>query len=179
MSRIGKLPIKIPSKVQVNFDDKTKLFEVTGPLGALKCNIHPSIQLEISSEEILVKIKDEKDKLVRSLWGTTRAILNNLILGVTEGFDKSLELSGVGFKMELKDKLILYLGFSHVVEVEIPAIIKIQVNKNVLSGTSIDKQAIGDFFTTIHNLKPCDPYKQKGFKFPGRFYQQKIGKKGK
>lgn len=178
MSRIGKLPIKIVDKVKVNFDEKSRELVVSGPLGELKCQIHPFVNLGLEPSEIKVSVKNPEKKLHKSLWGTSRAIIQNMIVGVTEGYSKSVELNGVGFKMELAEKLTLYIGFSHTVKIDIPSEIKLKLEKNVLSGTSIDKQSIGHFFTYVHDLKPCDPYKQKGFKFPGRFYLQKEGKKG-
>jgi large subunit ribosomal protein L6 len=178
MSRIGKIPIIISEKITINFDKNTREFIVKGPLGELKCKIHPLVILEITAAEIKVSVQDNSKKLQKSIWGTTRAIIQNMISGVITGFSKSLELNGVGFKMELADKLTLYIGFSHTVKIEVPKNIKLKLEKNILSGTSIDKQLIGDFFTYVHDLKPCDPYKQKGFKFPGRFYLQKEGKKG-
>jgi len=102
-----------------------------------------------------------------------------MVQGVATGYNKELELNGVGFRMELGKQLILYIGYSHPVNVDIPDDIKLTLEKNVLKGTSIDKQSLGNFFSYVHNLKPCDVYKQKGFKFPGRFYRKKVGKKGK
>ena len=96
-----------------------------------------------------------------------------------EFIEKEVELNGVGFRMELAKDLTCFLGFSHPVVLPIPSQISLNLEKNVLKGKSIDKQLLGNFFSNLHNIKPCDVYKQKGFKFPGRFYRKKVGKKGK
>ncbi len=179
MSRIGKKVIEIPQGVNITFDEPTRNLMVKGSLGQLEVNIHPDAILEIEAGKINVKVKDESLKFQRSLWGTTRAIVFNAVSGVTTHFTKEVELNGVGYRMELGTELILYIGFSHPVKVVIPASIKLTLVKNVLSGTSINKQELGNFFSNIHNMKPCDVYKQKGFKFPNRFYLKKVGKRGK
>ncbi len=177
MSRIGKKIITVPAGVTVDYADN--VLSAKGPKGELSMKVHPAIQLNREGNLITFEIADTRNKIASALWGTTRANANNIITGVSEGFSKTLELNGVGYKMELASKLTLYIGFSHTVIVEIPPTIKLELNKNVLSGTSCDKQKIGDFFTTIHDMKPCDVYKHKGFKFPDRFYRKKVGKKGK
>jgi large subunit ribosomal protein L6 len=177
MSRIGKKIITIPSNVQVTYNKN--ILSAKGPKGELSMTVPAPIQLNMIGNEITFEIIDHKSKIANALWGTTRANANNVITGVSEGFSKTLELNGVGYKMELGSTLTLYIGFSHVVNVEIPNEIKLTLTKNVLSGVSCDKQKIGDFFTTIHDMKPCDVYKHKGFKFPDRFYRKKVGKKGK
>jgi large subunit ribosomal protein L6 len=102
-----------------------------------------------------------------------------MVIGVSTGFTKELELNGVGYKMELSGQtLTVYIGFSHPVKLDIHPAIKLSLNKNLLSGTSYDKQLLNNFFGNLHEMKPCDPYKHKGFKFPGRFYIKKVGKKG-
>jgi large subunit ribosomal protein L6 len=180
MSRIGKLPIIFdPSKVSVEYSLEDRNLKVTGPLGSNSVFIHPLVNLEINSGEILVSVKNPNNKLEKSIWGTTRSIINNLVYGVINGFTKQLDLNGVGFRMELKDKLILYVGFSHPVELEIPKGIDLKLEKNTLKGSSVDKQLIGDFFASVHDIKPCDPYKQKGFRFPDRYYIKKEVKKSK
>lgn len=177
MSRIGKKIITIPSNVQVKFAEN--ILTAKGPKGELSMKVPPVVKLNQNGSEISFEVENENNKFSRALWGTTRANANNIITGVSEGFSKTLELNGVGYKMELGSKLTLYIGFSHTVVVEIPESIKLELVKNTLSGTSCDKQKIGDFFTNIHDMKPCDVYKHKGFKFPDRFYRKKVGKKGK
>jgi large subunit ribosomal protein L6 len=177
MSRIGKKVITVPSNVAVKYENN--ILSAKGPKGELSMTVPAPIRLIQNANEITFEIADNSNKIANALWGTTRANANNMITGVSEGFSKTLELNGVGYKMELGSKLTLHIGFSHPVNVEIPKEIKLELTKNTLNGTSCDKQKIGDFFTTIHDMKPCDVYKHKGFKFPDRFYRKKVGKKGK
>lgn len=179
MSRVGKNPVLLPTAVSAEYDNTSRVLVVKGPLGTLQFSVANNAKVELVDNSIQVTVINPTDRYQRALWGTTRAVINNLVEGVSKGYEKVLELNGVGFRMELAQKLTLYIGFSHPVIVEIPSDIKLSLEKNVLKGTSIDKQAIGNFFSYIHNMKPCDVYKQKGFKFPGRFYRKKVGKKGK
>ena len=179
MSRIGKLPVELPNGVTAQWDASARILTVKGPKGELKQEVHALVSLDIQDNQIVVTVEKPDLKFQRALWGTFRALIFNMVVGVTEGFTKSLELNGVGFKMELGSELTLHVGYSHPVKVTIPSEIKLQLNKNVLSGTSIDKQILGDFFTKVHNIRPCDVYKHKGFKFPGRYYRKKVAKKSK
>lgn len=152
---------------------------VSGPKGSISTTILDFISIENKENELVVSVQNPNDKFQKANWGTTRAILANSIVGVTTGWTKELELNGVGFKMELSGQsLTLYIGFSHPVKLTIDDNIKLTLTKNVLSGTSHDKQLLNNLFGNIHEMKPCDPYKHKGFKFPGRFYVKKVGKKG-
>ncbi len=180
MSRIGKKVILVPNTAQLAFDENTNVIRVIGPLGELQFKLHPRVKLNVENNQVSVSIEDKNDRKQRAIWGTSRAIINNMIQGVTTGFSKEVELNGVGFKMELQSnqkKLVVYIGFSHPVYVDIPDGIQLSLEKNKLVGKSIDKQLIGDFFANLHNMKPCDPYKQKGFRFPGKYYLKKVGKK--
>jgi len=180
MSRIGKKIIAIPVGVNVNLDPKTNIIKVKGPLGELSCTVLPFIILKIEPTEIQLEIQNPQEKKQKAMWGTTRALIANLVDGTTKGFEKKLELNGVGYKMELTGQnLTLFIGFSHTVKINVPSEIKLTLNKNLLSGTCNDKQQIGNFFAHIFKLKPCDPYKHKGFKYPGEFYRQKVVKKSK
>lgn len=180
MSRIGKKIIVLPSNVELKYDEQTRLISVKGPLGELVRTISDCVLISNENGNITIAVKDENDRKQKAIWGTSRAVINNMIVGVSTGFNKTVELNGVGFRMELTPTVLtLYIGFSHPVLVEIPPLVKLTLTKNVLSGTSIDKELIGDFFSSVHNRKICDPYKQKGFKFPGRFYRKKVVKKGK
>lgn len=180
MSRVGKKAIILPEKVQFNFDDSTRAVKVTGPLGELSFRVHPQVRLDVQPGQVTVTVENEEDSKQRALWGTTQAVLSNLVEGVTQGFTKEVELNGVGFKMELdgtKKNLTVYIGYSHPVKVDVPEGVQLDLQKNTLSGKSINKELLGNFFTNLHDLKPCDPYKQKGFRFPGRYYLKKVGKK--
>jgi len=179
MSRIGKKVINLPSGVNFDFQKENRKIIVKGALGELETNVTRFVGFKVQDGVLEVTIENSEDKLQRAIWGTTRSILANMVEGVTNGFTKEIELNGVGFKMELGSELVLYLGFSHLVTIAIPAEIKLTLNKNLLSGTCNDKQLIGNFFANLYKLKPCDVYKHKGFKFPGKFYRKKVGKKGK
>ncbi|NJK71271.1 MAG: 50S ribosomal protein L6 [Thermales bacterium] len=180
MSRVGKKEIMIPSGVIVDFDKSNNIVTVKGTLGELKVDVLDFVSLAIDSDKITVKVDDENTKFQRSMWGTTRSLIQNAIAGVSQPFKKEIELNGVGYKMALSGaNLVLNIGYSHPITVEVPGAIKLKLNKNVLEGECIDKQLIGDFFTSVHNMKPADPYKHKGFKFPGRYYRKKVGKKAK
>jgi large subunit ribosomal protein L6 len=180
MSRIGKKIIEIPDNVTVEYDKISNNITVKGPLGLLKLAIPFFLSLEINDNKLSVLVENYDDKKQRSSWGTYRSLIDNLIVGVSKGYSREMELNGVGFKMELQGQnLTLYIGFSHTVKIVTPDTIKLSLNKNIISGESIDKQALGDFFMKIHNMKPCDVYKQKGFKIPNRYYRKKVGKKAK
>ena len=180
MSRVGKKLITLPAQVQLSYDNKANVVTAKGGLGELTQTLNSCISLQINGSEVNVLVKDENEKFQRAIWGTSRAIVQNMVTGVSTGFKRVLELNGVGFKMELAgSKLTLFIGFSHPVIVDVPAAVKLTLAKNVLSGESIDNQLIGNFFSTVHNMKKCDVYKQKGFKFTGRFYRKKVVKKSK
>lgn len=177
MSRVGKKLIPIDQNVKVELNDNR--VAVSGPNGSLTTTLLSFISIKIDNNTLEVTVQNEKDKFQKANWGTARAIIANMITGVSKGFSKEMELNGVGFKMDISgNTLTLNIGFSHPVKITIPEAINLSVTKNLLSGTSHDKQLLNNFFGNIHEMKPCDPYKQKGFKFPNRFYVKKVGKKG-
>ena len=175
MSRIGKKPIEIVSGVEVKVESNT--VSVKGAKGNLEFVFRPEVSVKV--EDNLVKVERKaKSKLGSSLWGTTSRIIASMIKGVSEGFEKKLELNGVGYRMEVAGKKIkLALGFSHPVEVEIPEGISASIEKNVMIICGIDKQKVGQFATNICALKPVEPYKGKGFKYVGEIVRRKEGKK--
>lgn len=178
MSRIGKKIIAIPAGVTVTLDEATNTVHVKGKNGELFETLLPFIQVTIENGEISLDIMDHKDRLQSAMWGTSRALIANMVVGVSEGFKKELELNGVGYRMELVGKdLKLAIGYSHSVVVSIPAEVKVTIEKNLLTATSHHKQILGHFVQYVHDLKPCDPYKHKGFKYPGKYYPKKVGKK--
>jgi len=181
MSRIGKKLIVLPAQTTLDFDPKTRIIKVKGPLGELSRELHECVILTKNEDASYnITVKDETIKFQKAIWGTTRAVVFNMVDGVSKGFTKEIELNGVGFKMELgSTQLTLALGFSHPVIVTIPSQTKLTLNKNLLSGNSIDKEEIGQFFSKLYYMKPCDVYKQKGFKYPGQFMRKKVVKKGK
>ena len=173
MSRVGKEPIEIPNNVEVNISD----IMVKGTKGALAFDFSYEVNVKKEDGKIVVE-KIGKTQNAPALWGTTRAIIKNLIVGVSEGFKKQLELQGVGYKMNIQGKkLVLHLGFSHVVEKEIPDNLSVEIEKNIMTISGADKQAVGQFSAEIRSLKKVEPYKGKGFRYVGEQVIRKEGKK--
>jgi len=174
MSRIGRKPIAISEKVKIVIEDD--LVKVTGPLGELKQIISPGIKVETVDGQILVKRTGDEPKL-RALHGLTRMLLANMVRGVTEGFSKSLEIQGVGFRANTeKDKLILQVGYTHPVEFPFPPGIEIRVEKQIITVKGIDKQLVGETAARIRAIRPPDPYKSKGIKYLNEYIRRKVGK---
>ncbi|MDQ1284144.1 MAG: large subunit ribosomal protein [Patescibacteria group bacterium] len=167
----------IPEGVEVKIDDKRNV-EIKGPKGELGLKLYKEIDLEIEGKEILVR-KSEKFKEANAFWGLTRALINNMVTGVSAGYEKKLELKGVGFRMSLQGKkLVMALGFSHPVEIEVPESITAKVEENnILSISGIDKQLVGQFAANVRALKKVEPYKGKGFRYTDEQVRRKVGKK--
>ncbi|MBI2042278.1 MAG: 50S ribosomal protein L6 [Candidatus Nealsonbacteria bacterium] len=175
MSRIGKKPIKIPSGVEVKIQDR--LIVVKGPKGELKREVRSEIKVVQENDRLLVAPQKET-KETAALWGLTRALLANDIKGVTDGFEKKLELEGVGYRANLEGQdLNLQLGFSHPVKVKAPEGIKFTVEKNVITISGIDKGLVGQTAAKIRDEKPPEPYKGKGIRYAGEHIRRKLGKK--
>ena len=175
MSRIGKKPIVIPSGVKADLVGSE--LTVVGPKGTLKLAIHPQVIIGMAENEITVDVKGKEVKKERALWGLFRSLINNLIEGVTKGFEKKLEVNGVGFKVASQgQKLVMSLGFSHPVEVEIPKDLAAAVDKNVITISGTDKQRVGQFAAEIRELKKPEPYKGKGIKYIDEVIRRKAGK---
>ena len=177
MSRIGKLPITIPEGVTVEYKDG--LVKVKGPKGELQFKHHPDMIVEIKDKEIIIKRPSDK-KFHRALHGTTRQIINNMIIGVKDGFKKELEVNGTGYRARMEGKnLVLQVGFSHDVVMTPPEGITVKVegqNKIIVEG--IDKQKVGQFAANIRAVRPPEPYKGKGIKYVGEHIRRKAGKAG-
>ncbi len=175
MSRIGKKPIKIPESVEINLSG-SKL-TVKSKKGTLDLDIHEAVGIEIGKEEIIVS-KKRNSKIAQAMWGTTQALINNMIIGATKGFKKTLLLEGVGFRMALKGNQIdLALGFSHPVVVDIPEGLKVEIEKSKMIITGVDKQKVGQFASEIRAFKPVEPYKGKGFRYDDEKVIRKEGKR--
>jgi large subunit ribosomal protein L6 len=175
MSRIGKQPIKIPGGVKVSIDEKS--IKLEGQKGKLDFNLPYGIKVEQVESNIIVKrLSDTKDHRMKH--GLARALINNMIKGVTEGFTKELEIQGVGFKAQLNGKkLVLNLGFSHPIEFDIPDGINIQVPKPTqVSIQGIDKQLVGEVSAKIRAFYKPEPYKGKGIRYVGEYVRKKAGK---
>ena len=179
MSKIGKKFIIIPQGVEIK-EEKGKI-EIRGPKGTLQLDMHEKINMEIKENKIFIFKKSELDnsKLSAALWGLTRSLINNMVLGVTQGYEKILELQGVGYRMQVQgNKIVMALGFSHPVEVNVPEGILVKLgDNNTLSISGIDKQKVGQFAANVRSLKKVEPYKGKGFRYQGEKVRRKVGKK--
>lgn len=178
MSRIGRMPIAIPTGVTVTIGD-SNLVSVKGPKGALTRAIHKDMILELEDNTLVVKRpSDEKEH--RSLHGLTRTLLSNMVVGVTQGFTKTLEIVGVGYRAaKVGNKVALTLGFSHPLEVEAPEGMALDVpapNKIVVSG--INKEEVGALAAKIRKYRQPEPYKGKGVRYEGEVVRRKVGKAG-
>jgi large subunit ribosomal protein L6 len=177
MSRIGKQPVKLPAGVTVEL--KGQHISVKGPKGELKLDIHPNINAGVTAEEITLTRKNDA-KLSKSLHGLTRSLLNNMVEGVTQGFEKKLEILGVGYRAAVAGtKLTLNLGYSHPIEFQAPQGIAIEIDKekkNILIIKGIDKQLLGEVAAKIRSYKKPEPYKGKGIRYLGEYVAQKAGK---
>lgn len=178
MSRIGLKPIEIPAGVDIKVDGTT--VTVKGPKGELTRNVHPNMAVAVEGNEVIVKRpNDEKEN--KSLHGLTRTLIHNMVLGVTEGFKKNLEVNGVGYRVQVQNnKLTMNLGLSHQVIMDAPEGITIEcpsANAIVISGA--DKQAVGQFAAQVREKRPPEPYKGKGIKYDFEHIRRKEGKAGK
>ena len=178
MSKIGKINISIPEKVKVILSGN--MINIEGPLGKKSLNIDLDIfDLNINDgKEVMIKPK-KRNQETKRLWGMNRSLINNAIIGASKGYEKNLELTGVGYRAALKgNKLNLQLGFSHDINFDIPEGIKIQVEKQTfLKITGSDKQQVGMVAAEIKSLRPPEPYKGKGIKEQGQYILRKEGKK--
>lgn len=177
MSRIGKLPIKIPSGVTITVDSSE--ITVKGPKGELKQFMIPGISVKQEGEEIIVSRADD-EPVNRSKHGLIRSLINNMIVGVTEGFSKQLEIQGVGFRVaQAGSDLKMHLGFSHEVVYKIPEGVSATVEQNTITIAGISKQQVGQVAAEIRELKKPEPYKGKGIRYVGEHIIRKSGKSGK
>jgi large subunit ribosomal protein L6 len=175
MSRVGKKPIPIPKDVEVKIEGQEII--IKGPKGELKREIRPEINLEVKDNCIFVLPKVQL-KQTKAFWGLTRALVFNMIKGVTEGYEKKLEIEGLGFKASLEGgNLVLNLGFSHPVKINAPSGIKFSVEKNIITVSGIDKELVGQTAANIRKVKKPEPYKGKGIKYLGEVIRRKVGKK--
>lgn len=178
MSRIGKKPVTIPAGVQVALNGRE--IEVKGPKGTLKQTLPPEMIIEQLSGQILVKRPTESPRH-RALHGLTRSLIDNMMVGVTAGYSRNLELVGVGYKAALQGKkLVLSIGFSHPVEFEPGENIEIEVpSPTKITVKGIDKQKVSDLAAVIRRTYPPEPYKGKGIRYENEYVRQKVGKAGK
>ena len=178
MSRIGRLPITVPAGVDLKVDGQD--VTVKGPKGELKHTVAQPIQVALEEGTLTVSRPDDQ-RASRSLHGLTRTLINNMIIGVTEGYSKKLEISGTGYRVLAKGSdLEFSLGYSHTITVQAPAGITFTVEgANKLTVAGIDKQQVGEVAANIRKLRKPDPYKAKGIKYEGEVIRRKVGKAGK
>ncbi len=175
MSRIGKKPVLIPTGVTVDLQGQT--LKIKGPKGELMQTIHPKVLVEKKGSEIIISVKHPEQKSERALWGLFRALINNMVLGVTAGFTKILEINGVGYKAAMSGKkLVLNLGYSHPIELEVPAGLEAKVEKNTITITGSDRQVVGQFAAVVRSKREPEPYKGKGIKYQDEVIRRKAGK---
>jgi large subunit ribosomal protein L6 len=177
MSRIGKQPIGIPSGVTVNVANGE--IQVKGPKGTLSGAVPGGIAAKVEGDELILVRPDDK-KESRAMHGLARALANNMVVGVSTGFSKRLEIEGVGYRADVKGKVLnLLLGFSHPVTMPIPEGLTVKVEANTkLSIEGADKQSVGQFAANVRSLRPPEPYKGKGVRYDDEHIRRKVGKAG-
>ena len=175
MSRIGKAPIKLPSGVTVTISGSD--VTVKGPKGELKRTFRPEVTISQEGDLVLVK-RVAEDRNTRSLHGLSRTLLNNMVVGVSEGFERKLQVVGVGYRAAVEGrKLVMALGYSHPVDIELPQGIDVEVGKgNIITIRSHDKQLLGDFCSYVRGKRPPEVYKGKGVKYENEVIRKKAGK---
>jgi len=176
MSRVGSSAIAIPADVTLSQDGDVVV--IKGKNGELSASVHSEVELSVADNKVTL-VPRRNTKLGRSLWGTTRATINNMVLGVSAGFTRRLEINGVGYRAAMQgNKLVLSLGYSHPVEMEVPAGLNAAVENNtVITLSGADKQALGQFASEIRAKRPPEPFKGKGVKYAEEHIVRKEGKK--
>ena len=176
MSRIGKKTIEIPEGVKIETSENE--VKVLGPKGELKQSINPKIKVEVKENKVLISPKEILVKKDKGLWGLYRALIANMIEGVSKGFEKKLELEGVGFRANVEgDSVVLNLGFSNPVKLKKVEGVEVSVEKNLITVSGIDKEKVGFMASEIRSQKKAEPYKGKGIKYQGEKIRRKEGKK--
>ncbi len=177
MSRVGRMPIAIPAGVTVTIAENNRV-TVKGPKGTLERVLPAAMEIKQEGNEIIVSRPNDQ-KTMKSLHGLTRSLINNMVIGVTEGYSKVLEINGVGYRAAKSGKkLTLTLGYSHPVEMEDPEGIESTVDGNRITVTGIDKEKVGQYAADIRSKKKPEPYKGKGIKYLDEHIRRKVGKAG-
>ena len=176
MSRIGKKPVTVPKGVTVTL--KGQEIAVKGPKGELKRAVPPLVKVNVAAAEITVE-RSSEDGPARAQHGLMRALLQNMVTGVTEGFERKLEINGVGYKAEVAgEKMTLSLGYSHPIVFPLPKGVSAKVDKNILALSGIDKELVGETAAKVRSFRPPEPYKGKGVKYADEVIRRKVGKTG-
>jgi large subunit ribosomal protein L6 len=174
MSRLGKLPIQLINGVEAIWQDGC--LTIKGPKGQLKQIVPPIINLIIENNQIILSISGDSKK-ERSFWGLFRALINNMVIGVSSGFEKKLEIIGVGYRVAVEGNILkLNLGFSHPINFELPKEVEAKVEGNIITLSSINKKLLGDTAYKIRKFRPPEPYKGKGVKYIDEVIKRKVGK---
>ena len=176
MSRIGKKPIAIPKGVEVRLEGDQLI--IKGPKGELNLNVHPDVKLDIEDNNIAVSVVDETRES-RSIHGLFRVLIDNMVTGVTKGFERVLEIVGVGYRAELKGRTAVFnLGYSHPINFELPEGIDAKIEKTKITLSGIDRELLGMTAAKIRSFRKPEPYKGKGIKYAGEMIRRKAGKAG-
>jgi len=177
MSRVGKNPVSLPAGVTADVKDQD--VKIKGPKGEMTLVVHPKVEVKLDGGQITVAPKSTDDREARALWATMQRRITNMVLGVKDGYSKSLEIQGVGYRCALQGKeLVLQLGFSHEVRYAIPKGITITVEKpTAIKIDGINKEEVGQVAAEIRGYKPPEPYKGKGIRYVGEYVRHKEGKK--
>jgi len=177
MSRIGKMPITIPKGVKVELNNNN--IKVSGERGTLERSFHPDMKVQIEDDKIYV-YRPSENKFHRSLHGLSRALINNMVMGVSLGFEKILEIQGVGYRAVLEDgKITFQIGYSHPIKVDAPKGIEFEVEKQkIIKVKGVDKQLVGETAAKIRLLRKPEPYKGKGIRYIDEVVRRKVGKTG-
>ena len=176
MSRIGKKPIAIPKGVEVRLEGDQLI--IKGPKGELNLSVHPDVKLDMGGDSISVSVVDETRES-RSIHGLFRVLIDNMVTGVTKGFEKNLEIVGVGYRAELKGRTAVFnLGYSHPINFELPEGIDAKIEKTKITLSGIDRELLGKTAAKIRSFRKPEPYKGKGIKYAGEMIRRKAGKAG-
>lgn len=178
MSRIGRMPIPVPQGVTVDIKKNTVC--VKGPKGELSRTFDPDMQIKLEDKQVVVR-RPTDHRRHRALHGLTRALLNNMVIGVSQGFSRRLQIEGVGYRAELQgENLVLNVGYSHPVVIEPPHSISFVVEKGyrTISVSGVDKELVGEMAARIRRVRPPEPYKGKGIRYEGEYVRRKAGKAG-
>jgi large subunit ribosomal protein L6 len=175
MSRIGKQPIELPDGVSVTVSGGN--VTVKGKNGELSQSVHPDVNIAVEENVVTVTVNNPTVKAERSLWGTFTALLKNMVTGVTDGFEKKLEIQGVGYKWKVSGKkLNIEAGYSHTVDLDIPEGLEAKVDDGVLVVTGADKQQVGEFSANVRKVREPEPYKGTGIRYQDEYIARKAGK---
>ncbi|MBH41323.1 MAG: 50S ribosomal protein L6 [Candidatus Magasanikbacteria bacterium] len=178
MSRIGKQTIEMPQGVTANIADGS--ITVTGPKGSIKRIIHPLVQVTLAENTLSANVANTENKTERSLWGTFASHVKNMVIGVTDGFKKQLEINGVGYRVAMQGKdLKVEAGYSHPVIYTVPEGITISTEKNIITIEGVDKEKVGQVAAEIRKIRKPEPYKGKGIKYVDEIIRRKAGKSAK